>query len=113
MHKSGYTDLHALRGLLIFEQAQISPVLYAGLWQLLERQLPREKPPYHWTRWFWVRQGFHETGKLEAAFAYASKALAHTPARGGKKTMEGSYYWVEHRKLGTRDVRRYSKRPKA
>lgn len=111
--KSGYTDMHALLGLLVFDNAQMSPVLFDGLWKLLNKQLPREKPPYHWLRWFMVREGLRETGELDAAFAYASKVLAAAPARGGPPTMERSYYLIEHRKLGTRDVRRYTKRPKA
>jgi hypothetical protein len=110
--KSGYTDAHALRGLLVFERLQMSPALFAGLWLWSERQLPQEQSPYHWTRWFMVREGLRETGELKAAFAYASEKLAHAPARGGSKTMERSYYLIEHRKTVARNVRRYRKRRK-
>lgn len=111
--KSEHTDMHALLGLLVFERAQMSPMLFDGLWQLLNKQLPREKPPHNWLRWFTVREGLRETGELEAAFKRASQVLADTPARGGPKTMERSYYFIEHRKLGDRNVRPYTKRPKA
>jgi hypothetical protein len=87
--KSGHTDFHALLGALIFCKLRLPPWLFTGLMQLLQRQLPQEPPPYHRHRWFMVLQG-HDLGGLswEESYAYASNALANTPARGSPGTMK-------------------------
>jgi hypothetical protein len=93
--RSGKTDIQALLGLLIYDRP--GPVAFAGLWERLVRQIPQERRPHHWLRWHMVRQGLRETGRLATALVYASKKLSHTPARGGPKTMEGSFYFVERK----------------
>jgi hypothetical protein len=106
--KSGYTDLDAQRGLLIFERPQMSPALFAGLWQLLERQLPREKPPYHGLRWLLVKDALahNPNMKVREASEEASKRAAHTAAHGSAGTIERSYYIFEKQQARRRPPRR-------
>lgn len=94
--KSGQTDFHALLGALIFCQIRLPPWLFTGLNQLLQRQLPKEPPPYHRSRWLMVLQGHDQDGlSWEESYEHASNALANTPARGSPGTMKRSYDLIQ------------------
>ena len=94
--KSRHTDLDALHGALFLLQVQLPPWLFAGLHQVLERSMCG--PSVDEVRWLMVRQALdhpepdpdkalepdlqlaHLT--WEKAYAYASRKLAKTDARG-------------------------------
>ena len=56
--RSGHTDVHALRGALIFLETQLPPWVFSGVMQQLKVQ--EMQPPYHEIRWLMVRQGYDE-----------------------------------------------------
>ena len=65
--RSRHTDVHALRGALIFLEMQLPPWVFSGVMQWLEVQ--EMQPPYHEIRWMRVREALSEKN-LRAAEAY-------------------------------------------
>jgi hypothetical protein len=89
--RSGHTDVHALRGALIFLEAQLPPWVFSGVMQRLKVQ--QMQPPYHEIRWLMVRI---EKKLLAAeAYEYVSKKLANTPARAKTDAIMKSFQKVE------------------
>ena len=74
--KSGRTDIHALLGALIFCQIGLPPWLFTGLMQLVQRQLPQERPPDHRLRWSMVLQGHDLDGLSWEASAQVRQQCA-------------------------------------
>jgi hypothetical protein len=92
--RSGHTDVHALRGALIFLEAQLPPWVFSGLMQRLKVQ--QMQPPYHGIRWLMVREARIEKKLLATeAYEYASKKLANTPARAKIDAIMKSFQKVE------------------
>jgi hypothetical protein len=92
--RSGHTDVHALRGALIFLEAQLPPWVFSGVMQRLKVQ--EMQPPYHEIRWMRVREAMSEMDlRADEAYEWASKKLAGTPAHGGRDTMMKSYQKIE------------------
>jgi hypothetical protein len=91
--RSGHTDVHALRGALIFLETQLPPWVFSGVMQWLKVQ--EMQPPYHEIRWMRVREAMNEMNLLAPdAYEWASKKLADTPARAGPDMMMKSYQKV-------------------
>jgi hypothetical protein len=92
--RSGHTDVHALRGALIFLEAQLPPWVFSGVMQRLKVQ--QMQPPYHEIRWLMVREARIEKKLLAAeAYEYVSKKLANTPARAKTDAIMKSFQKVE------------------
>jgi hypothetical protein len=92
--RSGHTDVHALRGALIFLEAQLPPWVFSGLMQRLKVQ--QMQPPYHEIRWLMVREARIEKKLLATeAYEYASKKLANTPARAKTDAIMKSFQKIE------------------
>jgi hypothetical protein len=92
--RSGHTDVHALRGALIFLEAQLPPWVFSGLMQRLKVQ--QMQPPYHGIRWLMVREARIEKKLLATeAYEYASKKLANTPARAKIDAIMKSFQKIE------------------
>jgi hypothetical protein len=53
---SAQNDLRALRGALIFLQAQLPPWVFSGVMKNL--RVPQMQPPFHGIRWLVVREAF-------------------------------------------------------
>ena len=92
--RSKHTDVHALRGALIFLEMQLPPWVFSGVMQWLEVQ--EMQPPYHEIRWMRVREAMSEMNlQADEAYEWASMKLADTPAHGGRDTMMKSYQKIE------------------
>jgi hypothetical protein len=92
--RSKRTDVHALRGALIFLEMQLPPWVFSGVMQWLKVQ--EMQPPYHEIRWMRVREAMNEMNLLALdAYEWDSKKLADTPARAGPDMMMKSYQKVE------------------
>jgi hypothetical protein len=92
--RSGHTDVHALRGALIFLKTQLPPWVFSGVMQRLTVQ--QMQPPYHGIRWLMVRAARIEKKLLaEEAYEYVSKKLANTPARAKTDAIMKSFQKVE------------------
>jgi hypothetical protein len=112
--RSGHTDLHALRGALIFLETQLPLWVFSGVMQRLEQQLQQMQqmqPPYHGIRWLMVRQGYDEGLDSDDAYDNAVKKLANTPARCKRSMMMKSYQMVE-RSLSPAARRVVTRRPR-
>jgi hypothetical protein len=108
--RSKHTDVHALRGALIFLEMQLPPWVFSGVMQWLKVQ--EMQPPYHEIRWMRVREAMNEMNLLAPqAYKWASKKLADTPARAGPDMMMKSYQKVE-RSLPPAARRVVSRRPR-
>jgi hypothetical protein len=93
--RSGQTDVHALRGALIFLEMQLPPWVFSGVMQWLKVQ--EMQPPYHEIRWLMVRQGYDEGLDSDDASDNAVKKLAGTPAHCKRSMMMKSYQKIERR----------------
>jgi hypothetical protein len=92
--RSGHTDVHALRGALIFLETHLPPWVFSGVMQWLKVQ--EMQPPYHGIRWLMVRAARIEKKLLaEEAYEYVSKKLANTPARAKTDAIMKSFQKVE------------------
>jgi hypothetical protein len=91
--RSKHTDVHALRGALIFLEMQLPPWVFSGVMQWLK--VPEMQPPYYGIRWLMVREGYIEGLDSNAARDNAVKKLANTPARCKGSMMMKSYQMVE------------------
>jgi hypothetical protein len=107
--RSGHTDVHALRGALIFLETQLPPWVFSGVMQQLKVQ--EMQPPYHEIRWLMVRQGYDEGLDSDDAYDNAVKKLADTPAHCKRSMMMKSYQMVE-RRLSPAARRVVSRRPR-
>jgi hypothetical protein len=61
--RSGHTDVHALRGAVIFLKAQLPPWVFSGVMQRLKVQ--QMQPPYHEIRAYGARSA-HRKERKEA-----------------------------------------------
>jgi hypothetical protein len=109
---SGHTDLHALRGALVFCRTMLPPWLAKGLLGVLDKQFPQMRWPYHEIRWLAAREGMLENNLCsQEAYEYAVARLADTPARCGWGMMMKSYQKIE-RSLSTSPRRPKTRRRK-